>query len=239
LDRTGAFAEAPDEFNPFRRSTPRGQKPAVIECGGSPCTIGKDGNLYFPRENGLTIVRYTPRGEQSVLVSKEQFKRDWTHNMGVTGMACGPDGTIYVMGCDSFNKNEGVGEHVVWTVTTDGAIGKFAEGFVKEADWLPEAQGMAEVRPMFCRGITVDGNGDVYVAVTGNRCVMKLTAKGEASVVHWTARPWTPTGIDVFRGEIYVLEYDEDTPVAHGDWPPRVKKIGRDGRVTTVAAVVR
>ena len=239
MDRAGALAESPEQFGPFIRLTPRGQKPAVIGSFDSPCAAGKDGNVYYPKDNSLTIVRCSPRGEQSVLVSKEQFKRDGRHNMGVTGIACGSDGLLYVMGLDSFNRNEGVGEHVVWTVKADGTIGKFAEGFVKPAGRLPEAERPPQVRPEYCRGITVDGNGDVYVAVTGNRCVMKLTASGEATVVHRTTKPWTPTGVDVAAGELYVLEYDDETPAKHGDWPPRVAKVGRDGKPTTLATILR
>ena len=42
-----------------------------------------------------------------------------------------------------------------------------------------------------------------------------------------------------FKGELYVLEYDGETPAKHGDWPPRVKKVGRDGTVVTLATVTR
>lgn len=197
LDRAGAFAEAPDEFNPFRRSTPRGEKPAVIECGGFPCALGKDGNLYYPRENGLTIVRYTPRGQQSVLVSKEQFQRDWTHNMGVSGMACGPDGTLYVMGCDSFTgRRPGLG------------------GPVYNARLAPGPQPHDAPIPR-------DGDVEIPVGI-----------HGDPPAIHRPHRGRVP-------GEVYVLEYDEDTPVPHGDWLPRVTKVGKDRKVTTVATVKR
>jgi hypothetical protein len=38
---------------------------------------------------------------------------------------------------------------------------------------------------------------------------------------------------------VYVPEYDDETPTEGRDWPPRVGKVGRDGKVTTVAAVTR
>jgi hypothetical protein len=236
IDLDGRFADGPERVGPFGRRTPKGVKPALIACG-SPCAMGRDGNLYCAKDHTLTIVRTRPDGHESVLVKKEQFERDWTHNMGVTAMACGPDGTLYIMGLDSFNRNEGTGEHVIWTVGMDGKIGTFAKGFVKEK--LAPEQQHPEVGPAFCRGLAVDEYGDVYVSVTGNRCVMKLTAKGGGSVVHHMQKPWIPTGVAVFKGELFVLEYDDETPAAHGEWPPRVTKVGRDGKVSEVARVER
>jgi hypothetical protein len=237
MDRAGTFAESPDEFGPFARLTPKGEKPTLIGCTEFPCAIGEDGNLYYAKMHSLTIMRRTPAGEESVLVEKDKF--NMTSDFGVTGIACGPDGALYLVALDSLNRMDGHGVHMIWAVKADGTTRKFAEGFLKEKDKLPAAEQHGEVRPEYCRGIAVHPNGDVYVAVTGNRCVMKLTANGDASVVYRITRPWTPTGVDVFRGELYVLEYDDETPAKHGDWPPRVKKVGRDGKVATVATVAR
>jgi hypothetical protein len=87
--------------------------------------------------------------------------------------------------------------------------------------------------------MAVDEKGDVYVAVTGSRCVMKVSAKGEGSVVLRAKKPWSPTGVEVFKGEVYVLEYDDETPVEGRGWPPRVRKVGKDGKVSLVAEVKR
>jgi sugar lactone lactonase YvrE len=237
VDRDGRFADSPDEFGLFTRLTPKGEKPTLIGCAECPCAIGKDGNLYYAKMNGLTIARRSPSGKESVLV--ETDKVAVTDGFGVIGMACGPEGTLYIVALDSLNRTEGHGVHMIWKVKTDGTVGKLVEGFVKAKNRLPAAEQDSQIRPEYCRGIAVDGNGDVYVAVTGSRCVIKLTPKGEASVVHRTAKPWAPTGVDVFKGELYVLEYDGETPAKHGDWPPRVKKVGRDGKAATVVTVAR
>ena len=236
IDPQGRFADGPEDLGSFARRTPKGAKPALL-AAQSPCTMGKDGNFYHAMDHSLTITRTTPAGQQSVFVSKDQFKRDWTHNMGVTAMACGPDGTLYVVGLDSFNRNEGAGEHVIWSVTMDKKIAAFAKGFVK--DPLPRDQQDPEVRPEFCRGLAVDDNGDVYIAVTGNRCVMKLTPKGDAKIVHKMQKPWIPTGVAVSKGNLFVLEYDGETPVKHGAWQPRVTKVAPDGAVSELAKVER
>jgi sugar lactone lactonase YvrE len=238
IDRDGTFADAPQEFGEwFGRLTPKGEKPALLSCSDFPCVVGKDGNLYYAKMHGLTIMRRTPGGKESVLVSREKFGIAEDRPVGVNGMACGPDGTIYLASLDSLNATVGSGEHAVYAVGMDGSVRTFASGFVK--DKLPERDRHPEVRPEYCRGMAVDEKGDVYVAVTGNRCVMRLTARGEAAVVLKSEKPWTPTGVDVFKGEVFVLEYDDETPTEGRNWPPRVRKVGRDGKVTTLATVTR
>lgn len=36
------------------------------------------------------------------------------------------------------------------------------------------------------------------------------------------------------RGPLYVLEHINPNSEAHEDWPPRVRGVGRDGKVTTL-----
>ena len=47
-------------------------------------------------------------------------------------------------------------------------------------------------------------------------------------------RPWSPTGVALHRETIYVLEYPNANGAVHADWVPRVRKIGRDGKATTL-----
>ena len=152
-------------------------------------------------------------------------------------MACGPDGTIYVVSIDSVNEDVGSGEHILFAVGVDGSVKELAKDFVKEK--LADDQAYHDARPQYCRGMAVDAKGNVYVVVTGSRCVMKYSTKGEWSVVARCEKPWSPTGVEVFKGEVYVLEYDDETPVEGRGWPPRVRRVGRDGRVVEVARVER
>jgi hypothetical protein len=133
--------------------------------------------------------------------------------------------------------NDDSGDHGIYTVAMDGSIQTFAANFVK--DKIPDSQRHPEAKPEYCRGLALDEQGNVYIAVTGNRCVMKLTPNGGASVVLTAKKPWTPTGVAVHDGEIYVLEYDDETPTEGRNWPPRVRKVARDGKVTVVAAIQR
>ena len=238
LDPAGGFSDSPDAFGEwFWRATPRGQKPALVLCSDFPCAIGTDGNLYYAKMHSPTIVRRTPAGAESVVATPRTFGVAAGGSVGVNGMAAGPDGTIYLVALDSLNRHEGTGEHAVYALSPAGEVRTVAKGFVK--DLLPPAQQHPEVRPQYCRGLAADAEGNVFVAVTGNRCVMKLPTKGEPTVVLRCDKPWTPTGVAVFRGEVYVLEYDDETPTEGRNWPPRVRKVSPDGKATTVATVTR
>jgi sugar lactone lactonase YvrE len=233
LDPNGKFANAPEQFGEwFGRVTPAGVKPALVVCSDFPCAIGKDGNLYFAYMHSLKIMRRTPDGTQSVFVSPEQFDVEATRPYGVTGLACGSDGRLYL-----FSLNDDSGDHGIYTVAMDGSIQTFAANFVK--DKIPDSQRHPEAKPEYCRGLALDEQGNVYIAVTGNRCVMKLTPNVGPSVVLTAKKPWTPTGVAVHNGELYVLEYDDETPTEGRNWPPRVRKVARDGKVTVVAAIQR
>jgi sugar lactone lactonase YvrE len=236
FDRRGAFAEAPEAFGEwFGRITPRGGRPTLVSCSDFPCAIGRDGNLYFAKMHGLSIVRRTPAGEESILVDADDYKVDSTGPFPVSGMTCGQDGTIYVVTLDSVNKDKGTGEHVLYAINLDGQIRKIAEGFVQEK--VPDGEEHPDVRPQYCRGMAVDDDGNVYIAVTGSRYVMKVTPRGEGSVVLRAKRPWSPTGVDVRDGVVYVLEYDDEKRVQDREWPLRVRRLEPDGRVDTLVTV--
>jgi hypothetical protein len=238
IDQQGKFADAPEQFGEwFGRLTPKRQKPTLISCSDSPCVVGQDGNLYYPHMHSLTIKRRTPDGKESVLVKPEDFRVDLSRPLGVSGITSGPDGTIYLVSMDSLNQREGTGEHVLYAIAMNGSIRTIAKEFVK--DQIAEDQRHPEVRPQYCRGMAVDQEGNIFIAVTGSRCVMRVTQKGEMNVVLRCAKPWTPTGVEVVNGEVYVLEYDDETPTEGRKWPPRVRKLSRDGKVTTLATVER
>lgn len=234
IDRAGAFADAPERFG---RLTPPGEKPTLIFCSDFPCVIGPDGNLYYAKMHGLTILRRTPAGDESVLASRERFGYAADRPIGVNGMTAGKDGTVYLVSLDSLNRTVGTGEHALHAVRQDGTIRTIAKNFIRQT--LPEGERPPEVRPQYCRGMAVDDDGKVYIAATGGRSVLKIQPSGESAVLLRADKPWSPTGVEVFRGETYVLEYDAETPVQGRDWPPRVRKVGRDGAVTTLATVRR
>jgi hypothetical protein len=68
---------------------------------------------------------------------------------------------------------------------------------------------------------------------------MKLTPQRETSVLLRAEKPWSPTGVAELNGDVYVLEYDDETPTEGRNWPPRVRKVARDGTVSVIAAIQR
>jgi hypothetical protein len=77
----------------------------------------------------------------------------------------------------------------------------------------------------------------VYAAATGCHRVVKITADGKVETVLKAERPWSPTGVAVSGEDVYVLEYTNATAGADKGWRPRVRKLGRDGKVTTLATI--
>jgi sugar lactone lactonase YvrE len=93
-------------------------------------------------------------------------------------------------------------------------------------------------------GIAADREGNVYVADTDNHRIRKIDADGMITTVAGTGRPglsgdgwrassvdlWHPVGVDVdAAGNVYVAEASTY----------RVRRVGRDGRITTIAGTGR
>ncbi len=86
----------------------------------------------------------------------------------------------------------------------------------------------------------VDESKNVYLAYYGNREVIKISPDGAAGTILKSEKPWSPHGIDIYNGEIYVLE----STIGDGKWwrfwkedpgiIPRVRKISTDGTVSTI-----
>jgi sugar lactone lactonase YvrE len=142
---------------------------------------------------------------------------------GIRGLAADKDGVLYV----SYRKT-------ILRITTDGRITTFADPMeVTDSDKdLPE--GTPESQLPLLKGLAVDGQGRVYAAATGCRCVVKIKADGKVETLLKAERPWSPTGIALQSGATYVLEYPNANGERHEDWVPRVRKIGRDGKTTTL-----
>jgi hypothetical protein len=68
---------------------------------------------------------------------------------------------------------------------------------------------------------------------------LKIASAGKIESVLKAERPWSPTGVAVHGGDIYVLEYTNANGGRDEGWLPRVTKLGRDGKVTTLATVSR
>jgi sugar lactone lactonase YvrE len=227
IDEVGYFAESPKSFGEhFERVTPQSTMPALIMCSHFPLVVGKDGNIYYAdaRHSSAKIIRRTPEGKESVLASDRIFEF-------INGIAAGADGSLYITEASNANAN------TIRKITMNGTMSLVATYVGKSGKDLP-----LETVPSYCRGLAVDSTGNIYVAATGSRSVLKITPQGIVTTTLQTTTPWTPTGVAVFQGEVYVLEWHDVTPEnleVRSAYIPRVRKIGQDGKVTTLATVSR
>ncbi len=110
---------------------------------------------------------------------------------------------------------------------------------IADADWDLPAGTLDEHKP-YLRGLAVDSGGTMYAAASGARVVLKVAAQGNVwnlDVVLKAEKPWSPTGVAVHGDDVYVLEYANANHEVHDEWMPRVRKLGRDGKVTTLATI--
>jgi hypothetical protein len=86
----------------------------------------------------------------------------------------------------------------------------------------------------YLRGLDVTAKGVIYGAVTGCRRVIKITPDAKVETVLKSEPPWTPTGVAAHEGQVYVLEYSNGNDAPDKGWRPRVRRLNRDGQVTTL-----
>jgi sugar lactone lactonase YvrE len=227
IDAAGHFAGSSKNFGEyFERVTTQNNKPTLIMCSDFPLVIGNDGNIYYAntRHGSGKIIRRSPGGKESVLISDKIVEF-------ISGIAIGPDGSLYITEASNANAN------TIRKITMSGAMSIIATFVGKSRDDLP-----FETTPSYCRGLAVDSTGTIYVAATGSRSVLKISSTGTISNILQESSPWTPTGVTVFHGEVYILEWHDVTAEnleVRSAYIPRVRKIGADGKITTIATVSR
>jgi hypothetical protein len=234
LDTDGKFASASDN-RLFKRIRPLSGKPLLLfASGGAPLVVNRDGNLYygsgFPdgddmTPGGHTLTRMSPTGEKTLFSPALKTTLETLHE-AVTGLATGRDGTLFVACPNAILK-----------VRMDGTVSTFVHPVVVKdcEDDLAKDSNTRFFHSPYLRGLDVTEEGTVYAAVTGCRCLVKITPAGKVETVLKSEQPWTPTGVAVRGKEIYVLEYSN--PEKPKGWSPRVRKLGPDGKVTTLATV--
>lgn len=69
--------------------------------------------------------------------------------------------------------------------------------------------------------------------------MIRVATNGTVSTVLKAERPWSPNGVAVRDGAVYVLEYKQlpNVPGKSEEWQPRVRKLASDGQVTTLATL--
>jgi hypothetical protein len=73
----------------------------------------------------------------------------------------------------------------------------------------------------------------------GYRTVVSIPLKGAVKTILRVERPWSPTGVALSGSTIYVLEYLRTSGDNRNEWVPRVRRITRDNKISTVVTIQR
>jgi len=228
LDEDGSFSRKQPKH--FQRITPDRVKPALIYAdGGSPIAVLHDGDLYYVSNDetmtpgGMQVTRQSPSGEISIFPL--DGKRT-TANLGITGLAPAPDGSLYI-----------AQPNAVLKLTMDGTFTSIASAIdLKDCDVDYPDNNPSALLPSL-RGLAVAEDGTVFAAGVGCHAVVKISPRGKVETILKAERPWSPTGVAVHRGNVYVLEYTNANRSSNEGWLPRVRKLARDGKITTLVTV--
>jgi hypothetical protein len=229
LDEKGHFAtsQALGQFDggSFERVTPAGAIPAAIVSSDYPVTIGADGALYYvpnSESSKREIIRRTSNGQRSVVAVLPPYLEPKPMSW-VNGITTAPDGSLYVTDNDWVRKVDAKG--VVTTV----------KGPIKSNDCDNPLEDVPALP--YLRGLAVARDGTIYAAANGCRAVIAISPTGAIRTVLKADAPWSPTGIVLSGSDLFVLEYLHTPGHDRKAWLPRVRKVARDGKVTTVASV--
>jgi hypothetical protein len=225
LDTEGSFSRSQPKY--FERVSPDGAKPALIFAdGGSPIAVLRDGLLYYVSGDetmtpgGLQVTRQSPGGDISIFPI-DGIKT--TGAQGITGLAPGPNGDLYIAQPSAVLKLKMDG-----TLTTLASPIELKDCDMDYPDHTPRVPLPA------LRGLAVDADGTVFAAAVGCHAVVKISPKGAVTTALKVERPWSPTGVAVHRGDVYILEYTNANGSRSEGWRPRVRKLARDGTVTVL-----
>ncbi|HSQ20587.1 MAG TPA: hypothetical protein VLR92_09450, partial [Blastocatellia bacterium] len=169
-----------------------GTNPTLLVASDYPVAIGANGNLYYPSYTsglGLQLMELTPADRTTVLTNLSaagSADLRW-----VNGLAAGADGSLYY-----------TEDNAIRQISTRGQVSTVVANLK-----LPTCVSIPGTKRPMLRGLAADSHGTIYVAASGCGSVLKVSARGEVTILHQLQSPWTPTAVALFGSNIYVLEY--------------------------------
>ncbi len=225
LDTNGSLSGT--ELRGFARHKVSGTSSTLILATDSPVVVTPDGNLgYVCDDERMTpgvrqLARLSPTGTKTLV--SPGLRRMAEEMGGIKGVANGPAGALDI----SYDK-------AVLRVARDGTFRTLLNP-VDVSDCAKLSPAIQDAPSL--RGLVTDARGVVYVAATGCRSVIKIAPDAEAITVLKAESPWSPSGVALHGEDIYVLEHKFTNPDIDEDWPPRIRKIGRGGNVSTLVTL--
>jgi hypothetical protein len=222
LDRFGAVRLPSGAGGDFARL---GANPTLLLASDVPIAMGQDGNLYYPSHGAgtpLQILKFSPTGKTSILARLTGATAGGPLR-DLNGVAAGPDGSLFYTEDDAIRRISRAGS--VSTVLSMASC--------------PSAPRTSATGGPLLRGLVVDGGGATYVAATGCGAVLKVTPRGQVSVLPQLQDAWSPTGVALFGRDLYVLEFQDAQSDDRQAMLPRVRKIAADGKTVIIATVTR
>jgi len=184
---------------------------AQVVLGPAPTTIGWTGRIDLLAGDGVA-------GMRDGAAMQARFADPY-------GVAFAKDGTVFVSDAGENNR--------IRRIAKDGTVSTFAGAVEGFADGTGTAASFDTPS-----GLALDGQGNLYVADTGNHAIRRITPQGAVSTLAGDGTPGFadgpgaharfdgPTGIAVGGdGRVYVADTYND----------RIRVIARDGTVSTLA----
>jgi hypothetical protein len=198
-----------------------------VPAGRGICRDAQDNTYDIEQtEQFARVIKRTPDGQVSVLAGGAHGHADGVSGFArfrfLEAMTLGLDGALYVRDND-----------VIRRVTLDGEVLTIG-GNPLGNEPHPMTGGLL--------GIAADERGNVYVSDLAARCIRKIHADNRVETIWQSSWLWTPSGVAVRNGEVYVLENLAQTPWAFfgtlGMGPyTRVFRIGANGTVIKLTTV--
>lgn len=162
------------------------------------------GNMYWAEREPRTLIRKrAPDGAISTLAACPSCR-------DVRWMTATADGTVRFIDAGDLVE-----------VSPDGSLRTVAKNLQEHVFTQPQVN-----EHHLLMGLWTDAAKNTYIASYGGRVVKKVTPAGQVQIATRSSFPWAPTGGFVApNGDLWLLECSITNAV-------RVRRIGRDGRVT-------
>jgi len=211
----------PGSFEDVIPPAARDQRPVYQ---GGPFLLEADGSIVTVRNCELWRIS---NGHAVKLAGDDCGERAWTNDVlrfaHLHGtLAAGPEGSFYFTDARTVRR-----------IASDGSVSTLQGAAAKLfGDPLP-----GEFRFNRALGLDVDSAGKIYVA--DSREGVKILDSGLIAWLQTSERGWSPSGIAVHDGAIFVVENRPDylKPLAPIIGNPRVRRIAADGSSTVLFTV--